>query len=43
MASALARQALGLNTNSVVLLFNTEGATDETLYEALLLKARALP
>ncbi|MGC1332779.1 diaminopropionate ammonia-lyase [Pseudomonas sp.] len=43
MASAQARQALGLNTNSVVLLFNTEGATDETLYEALLLKARALP
>jgi diaminopropionate ammonia-lyase len=43
MASNRAREALGLNTDSVVLLFNTEGATDEALYESLLLKARGLP
>lgn len=42
-ASAQARQVLGLNTDSVVLLFNTEGATDEALYESLLSKARTLP
>ncbi|WP_226506989.1 diaminopropionate ammonia-lyase [Pseudomonas sp. MWU16-30317] len=43
LASAQAKQLLGLNADSVVLLFNTEGATDEALYESLLIKARALP
>lgn len=40
--SDMARQSVGLDENSVVLLFNTEGATDEVLYESLLLKAKAL-
>ncbi|OWJ98299.1 diaminopropionate ammonia-lyase [Pseudomonas sp. A46] len=40
--SGEARQSLGLDENSVVLVFNTEGATDEALYESLLLKAKAL-
>jgi diaminopropionate ammonia-lyase len=43
LASAQAKEVLGLSSDSVVLLFNTEGATDEALYESLLLKARALP
>jgi diaminopropionate ammonia-lyase len=42
LASAQDSQVLDLNTNSVVLLFNTEGATDEALYESLLRKARTL-
>jgi diaminopropionate ammonia-lyase len=42
LASAQDSKVLGLNTNSVVLLFNTEGATDEALYESLLRKARTL-
>lgn len=40
--SLMARASMGLDENSVVLLFNTEGATDEALYESLLLKAKAL-
>jgi diaminopropionate ammonia-lyase len=31
-----AREALGLNEDSVVLLFNTEGATDAATYRALI-------
>jgi diaminopropionate ammonia-lyase len=43
LSSDHAKEALGLDTDSVVLLFNTEGATDAALYESLLLKAKALP
>lgn len=39
--SARARELLGLDQNSVVLLINTEGATDETLYASLLEQGRA--
>ena len=34
-ATPVARAVLGLDADSRVLLFGTEGATDPTLYEAL--------
>ncbi|MFK3708607.1 diaminopropionate ammonia-lyase [Klebsiella sp. NPDC088457] len=40
--SARARELLGLESDSVVLLINTEGATDEVLYSELLSKGREL-
>jgi diaminopropionate ammonia-lyase len=36
MNDANARKALALDENSIVLVFNTEGATDATLYRSLL-------
>jgi diaminopropionate ammonia-lyase len=42
-ASPRARALLAMDENAVVLVFNTEGATDEALYESLLLQAKALP
>lgn len=40
--SEKARELLGIDEHSVVLLINTEGATDETLYAALLQKGREI-
>ncbi|HCI5690550.1 MULTISPECIES: diaminopropionate ammonia-lyase [Klebsiella] len=42
IASARARELLKLDRHAVVLLINTEGATDETLYAGLLDQGRAL-
>jgi diaminopropionate ammonia-lyase len=40
MKDASARKALGLDANSTVLVLNTEGATDATLYRSLLKKGK---
>jgi diaminopropionate ammonia-lyase len=38
-SDASSREALGIDNHSVILTFNTEGATDRALYESLLARA----